>query len=81
MIPDHLAWIWRAWHRLHLDRPWWGGGMGPVVPGRIPWATVRDWAAFHDLSGDDMLLLDTCIRALDGEFLAHHAKRVKAAAP
>jgi len=55
--------------------------MGPMVPGRIPWTMVRDWAAFHDLSGDDMLLLDTCIRVMDGEFLAHHAERVKAATP
>lgn len=54
---------WRAWHRLHLDRP--VPAMGGT-PGRIPWRDVMAWA---DRYGDDAGLLDHFIMAMDTEYL------------
>lgn len=79
-MPDHLQWIWRAWHRLTLDRPWWPGGMGPAVPGRIPWGLVQDWATGHALTFDATLFLDRCLIAMDTVFLEYWTERAKAQA-
>ena len=76
-IPDWLGWVWRAWHRLHADRPWWGGGMGPMVPGPITWSAVRDWCDFHAYPGDAVAFLDVCCRSMDDEFMAWHAEQRK----
>lgn len=65
-ISSWLEWVWRAWQRLTLDRPLYGGGMGPAIPGRIPWQTVRDWAVHH---GQDALFLDKAVIAMDGVYL------------
>jgi hypothetical protein len=69
-VPDWLEWVWRAWTRLNADRPYYGGGMGPMVPGRIPWRTVDEWARRHGL---DMAFLDRCLFEMDSELLAWHA--------
>jgi hypothetical protein len=76
-VPDWLLWVWRAWHRLNLDRPMRGGGFGPMMPGRIPWTTVRDWCEFHDYSADEMAFLDHCLREMDSVFLEWHAAQLK----
>lgn len=68
-IDPSLEWIWRAWQRLHPDRPHYGGGMGPSVPGRIPWSTVRLWCKHHGLRKGEMNMLDLCFGALDGQYL------------
>lgn len=68
---------WRCWHRLHLDRPYWGGGMGPMVPGRIPWAAVRAWAEHHAMTSDEHEFLDHCIREMDAAFLDYQAEVAK----
>lgn len=71
--------MWRAWHRLHLDRPHYGGGMGSTVPGRISWRDVREWADYHDMTADEFDFLDHCIRAMDGDYLEWSAARARAA--
>ncbi len=77
-IPDWLSGVWRAWHRLHQDRPWRSVGMAGLVPGPIPWRDVMDWCAFHDLAGDDVIFFDALFRALDTEYLTWHAARQRA---
>lgn len=74
--PAH-KWIWRAWHRLNLDRPWVAGGLGPARPLRIPWAAVRQWADYNGLDAEDASFLDHCIVGMDEEYLNHHAELVK----
>ncbi len=44
-----------------------GGGMGPSIPGNIPWTALRDWAAFHNLSRGEFHLLDLLIQSMDAE--------------
>jgi hypothetical protein len=68
-IDPEFDWIWKAWHRLSDDRPRWGGGMGPSVPGRIPWMTMRLWAEHYRLSAAEMTLLDTGFMALDTAYI------------
>lgn len=62
-------WIWRAWQRLHDDRPHYGGGMGPSVPGRIPWTTIMAWARHHNLQDGETAMLDACLVAMDAAYL------------
>jgi len=78
-LPESLLDIWRAWWRLHADRPQWAGGMGPPIPGRIPFRDVWAWCEFHGLPGDDVALFDRCLRAMDTVYLEWHAERMKAA--
>ncbi len=73
-ISDWLIWVWRAWQRLTLDRPMHGGGLGAVMPGRIPWQSVRDWAEQH---GQDLAFLDQAVVAMDTVFLEWSAERMK----
>jgi hypothetical protein len=73
-LPDWLLFVWRCWWRLHADRPWLSGGMGPMMPGRIAWRDVVLWADVHDMSGDQFELLDRCVRAMDDTFCAWHAQ-------
>jgi hypothetical protein len=68
-VDPTLEWIWRAWHRLSDDRPRFGGGMGPPVPGRIPWLTVRLWCRHHDLTKGEMDMLDVCFAAMDAVYI------------
>jgi hypothetical protein len=72
-LPEWLGFVWRAWWRLHVDRPWLGGGMGPMLPGRIAWRDIREWAAFHKMSGDMFALLDRCICAMDDTYIEWQA--------
>lgn len=74
-IEPYLLWIWRAWHRLSHDRPLHGGGMGPAVPGPIPWRVVRAWAEVYDLTRDRFLMLDRMIQAMDAEYLSWWVKQ------
>jgi hypothetical protein len=74
-VPEWLEWVWRAWHRLNLDRPYFGGGMGPMVPGRIAWRDVVTWCEFHDLPGEAVGFLDRCIVAMDTEFVGFQAAK------
>lgn len=69
VINPAFDWIWRAWHRLSDDRPRYGGGMGPSVPGRIPWTVVAQWCRHHDLTRAEMLLLDACFAVMDVVYL------------
>ncbi len=70
-IRADLLWVWRTWNRLSADRPWIAGGMGPPVPGRIPWALVRRWAKTHRLSWNEFLFLDRGLGAMDEFYLEH----------
>jgi hypothetical protein len=74
-IEPEFGWIWRAWHRLHPDRPQWAGGMGPTVPGAIPWTVVRLWADYHRLSRGEFDMLDRVIQAMDAEYMAWWSER------
>ncbi len=74
-IDPELTWVWRAWMRLQFDRPYYGGGMGPVMPGRIPFTSVAEWARVEGLSRDRAAFMDHCIMAMDTEFLAWHRER------
>jgi hypothetical protein len=79
-VPAHdpnLDWIWKAWQRLRYDRPMYGGGMGPAMPGRIPWTVVRAWAAFHRLHKGEIELMDTCFGALDAVWIAWYLAQHK----
>jgi hypothetical protein len=64
-IKPEFQWIWRAWRRLSADRPFIAGGMGPSVPGAIPWAVAIEWARYHGLSRDEFDLMDHCLGRLD----------------
>lgn len=45
--------------------------MGPPMPGRIPWAAVRDWCDHHGYDADRMAVLDSGLAAMDAVFIAH----------
>jgi len=68
-------WIWRAWHRLSPDRPFIGGGMGPPVPGNIPWWQIKLWAEDHDMTRSQFRMLDICIRRMDETYRQWFAER------
>jgi hypothetical protein len=57
-----------------------GGGFGPAIPGGIAWRDVRLWCEFHDMSGEDVAMLDSYLRDMDGVFFAWHAAKRAAAA-
>ncbi|WP_456316949.1 phage tail assembly chaperone [Teichococcus aestuarii] len=84
-IPDWLIWIWRAWHRLTDERQYIvegiSAGMGGTLirsrPAAIPWTAVRRWAEVHGYGPDRAEMLDQCIQAMDGEYLAWSAERAK----
>lgn len=78
-LPYGLEWVWTAWQRLDLDRPWRAGGMGPPIPGPIPLRDVREWCEFHDLAGEDVLFLDTCFAEMDKAYMDWHAEQVRLA--
>lgn len=78
--PAH-EWLWRAWHRLHPDRPMLPVGMGAPMPGPIPWRDVMAWADRHGYSEAEAELLDAAIQALDGIYLEHEAARRAKEAP
>lgn len=48
----------------------WGGGLGPLIPGRIPWRDVTRWC---DRKGGDPDELDVIVRAMDAAYLEWHA--------
>ena len=68
-IEPQWSWVWRCWHRLHPDRPHYGGGMGPAVPGSIPWMVLRVWADTHHYTEVEFTMLDRLIQALDAEYI------------
>ncbi len=76
MDPAH-AWVWRAWQRLHPDRPMLPVGMGAPIPGPIPWRDVMAWADRHGYGEVEAELLDTAVMALDRVFLEYDAERRK----
>lgn len=79
-IPADFEGVWRAWHRLHLDRPWRSGGFGPPTPGPIPWRDVLAWCDFHGVEGADVAMYDACVIAMDSVFMERHAIEAKQAA-
>jgi hypothetical protein len=64
------VWVWRAWHRLHPDRPQYGGGFGPAVPGDIPWWQLAAWAEHHGMTSGEFAILDLSVRAMDRVYRA-----------
>lgn len=72
--PD-LAWVWRAWWRLHRDRPWFGGGLGRAAPGSIPFRDVVQWCQANGHPRKVWGFVDRCFQAMDREFLAHHTRQ------
>ena len=84
-----LDWIWDAWLRLHKgDRPHMtigigvpmGGTMIKPQPGRLPWTVLRIWADHHAYSDADFDLFDTCVQAMDDEYLRWWAAEQQKAA-
>lgn len=51
--------------------------MGPPIPGRIPWALLRQWAACEEISDEMFEVLDYCIGEMDLEFMEREAERRK----
>lgn len=70
-----VLWVWRAWHRLSDDRPWIGGGMAAPTPGRIPWATVMEWADRHGYGQEAANVLDRLIGEMEAEYQDWNASR------
>jgi hypothetical protein len=69
--------VWRAWQRLSRDRPRIGGGMGPSIPGFVPWPTVMEWADRHRLSDDEATFIDVVLTALADFELKWTIERLK----
>lgn len=72
--PAH-EWLWRAWSRLHPDRPMHPVGMGAPIPAPIPWRDVIAWADRQGYGETEADLLDAVIQALDAVWLDHEATR------
>jgi hypothetical protein len=72
-----FEWIWRAWWRLHPDRPMHSMGMAGSAPGRIPWRDVRAWCAHHGYGDDAMAMLEVGLAAMDKVYLEIEALRRK----
>jgi hypothetical protein len=64
-VDRQWMWIWRAWHRLSDDRPHFGGGLGPMMPGNIPWSMVYQWAMAYGMTRGELVMLDVCIQRMD----------------
>lgn len=77
-VAEWLGRIWDAWWTLHPDRPMAAGGMGPPVPGRIPFRDMVLWCDRHGF--DDLDLLRRCFTAMDQVYLDHWAIEAAAAA-
>lgn len=80
-VAPHHRWIWRAWWRLHADRPWRAGGMGPPIPGAIPWTVLTAWADREGCDDNDRDLLGLGIAAMDSEWMAWHEEQQRTLAP
>jgi len=76
-VDPRWRWVWRAWHRLSPDRPFHGGGMGPSVPGNIPWWQIRLWARDHDMTAGQRHVLDICIQRMDETYRTWSTERQK----
>ena len=75
-VEEWVMWVWSAWQRLSQDRPWRGGGMGPMIPGQIPWQSVRDWCHHRGRSADDVDFADQCIQAMDGVYINWYIEKL-----
>lgn len=74
-VPPHLIWIWRCYQRLSADRPWHGGGLGPAIPGAIPWVCVAKWIEFHNYNDAEAQMLDHCVREMDTVYIQHYHEK------
>jgi hypothetical protein len=74
-----FEWIWRAWWRLHRDRPWRSLGMAGAFPCGIPWVDIARWAAHHRYGADALAMLDAGIAAMDAVYLEIEAARMEKA--
>lgn len=69
-INPEFEWIWKAWQRLHRDRPQYSTGQGPIVPGNIDWRATVAWAEYHRMTHAEHSLLDLVLISMDDEYLA-----------
>jgi hypothetical protein len=46
-------------------------------PGRLPWTVIKRWADHHQYSAEQFDFLDTCLAAMDEEYLQHEAAAMK----
>ena len=75
-VPEHFLWLWRAWHRLSLDRPWIGGGMAPSVPGRIAWRDVVQWCEWHGREAWEVEMASRVFADMDRVYIAWHMDNI-----
>lgn len=50
--------------------------MGAPIPGRIPWAVIRNWSNEHDYDEADAELLDVVMGEMDRVFIDDYLARV-----
>lgn len=74
-VPEWAGATWRAFWRLQFDRQI--TGMGPPAP--IAFATIDAYARRYGIVGEDFEVFHRLIVAMDGEFLAHIARKEGAA--
>lgn len=85
LLPE-ARWIWRAWHRLSVQRVYrvegvmmpMGGARIVSRPAGIPWDAVDRWCVAHGYGDDERGILDACIVAMEVEFRAHWVREQKA---
>lgn len=85
IVSPEYNWIWRAWHRLCSERIWqtrgisvpMGGTIINSAPVEIPWSSVHLWAEVNEYTESEEFFLDTCIRAMDAEYIKWYAERQK----
>ncbi|MBP0493041.1 phage tail assembly chaperone [Pararoseomonas indoligenes] len=79
-LEEGNSWLWRAWADLQGSRAYAGGGMGPLLPLPLSFATVDDYADRLGCDQDARQTLHEVIRALDREWRRLDRERSAAAA-
>ncbi|MDO1582432.1 hypothetical protein [Rhizobium oryzicola] len=65
--------IWRAWDVLKFDRTY--PGMGGEMP--IPYRAYTQYAADHDIRGEDFAFFLKMMTAIDDEYLSWRAEQAE----
>jgi hypothetical protein len=71
-LPEHLLWLWDAFHELSSDRHLGMAGAGPIM-----FSSLDRYACRFGIEGEHYEVLTAAVRGMDAEWQEHMAKAAK----